>query len=206
MFIDTKAANAGAAPRLKVTGASNGDPEDSPLLESFVGQDAPPPSYLEATTPMPWARSGRGNEGERLLEDGRVSIAFTPMREEYKDGKYRRRGWADRLRKRRVLCGLLVLIVLIIFGAIIAALAGRKEVCFWLPSPSSMPRDMHIRDGNEWRILTFVVIKDNSGIDSTHRRPCATRLLFHFPDQQTAHQWPGEANLSYPLAIPLRQG
>ncbi|KAF2637287.1 hypothetical protein P280DRAFT_509913 [Massarina eburnea CBS 473.64] len=126
MFIDTEAANRGQAPRVKVTAANGSlayEDEGSPLMETFVGQDAPP-SYLEATTPMPW---GQGGEGSRLLEEGRVSVAFTPMREEHKDGKYRRRGCADSLTKKRVFVGLLAIIAIIVVSVIIAALAGRQK-------------------------------------------------------------------------------
>ncbi|KAF1958438.1 hypothetical protein CC80DRAFT_30696 [Byssothecium circinans] len=124
MFIDTEAANT-TTPSVKVTGPST-SLTITPVLETFVGQEPPPPSYLEATTPIPWARSGAGDEGARLLEDGRASGAFTPM-EEHKDGKYRRRGWADRVGKRRVAMGVAVVIALIILGVLMAALAGRKE-------------------------------------------------------------------------------
>jgi hypothetical protein len=149
MFIDTRAANKNLSIHAKVTGAKpfpTHSNEGSPSLETFVGQDAPPPSYLEATTPMPWARSG-GEEGERLLEDGGRSVAMTPMREEHKDGKYQRRGWMEYLtgRKRRVVPVLVGLITLIIMASLIATLARKQK----------QVRSLHIQHGTRRTTYTY---------------------------------------------------
>ncbi|CAI6333573.1 unnamed protein product [Periconia digitata] len=126
MFIDTQTAQRTLGPNLQVTGAAGYSANESPLLETFVGQDAPPPSYLEATTPLPWAGRPGGDEGARLLEDGN-RVPVTPMREEYKDGKYRRKGFVDWFTRRRITRGLLVIAAIILIGGIFAAFAGRGK-------------------------------------------------------------------------------
>ena len=89
MYIDTAAANQGAKnPHVTVSSPTRYPEEGTPLLETFVGQDAPP-TYLEATTPMGWREEGVG-----LLNEARPVL--TPMREEgHKDGRYRRRDWRE---------------------------------------------------------------------------------------------------------------
>lgn len=134
MFIDTQTAQRTMGPNLQVTGPNGYTAADeSPLLETFVGQDAPPPSYLEATTPLPWAGRPGGDEGARLLEDG-GRAPISPMSEEYKDGKYRKRGFLDWFTTRRVVTGLLIVVGIILVGAIFAALAGIQgnKVCVFL--------------------------------------------------------------------------
>lgn len=129
MYIDTEAANQRSKkPQVTISSPTRYTEESTPLLETFVGQDAPP-SYLEATTPMGW----RG-EGVGLLNEERAVL--TPLREEgHKDGIYRRRNWREIFSRKRVkwLAALLALIILII---IIAALAHRdskvREIgCTW---------------------------------------------------------------------------
>jgi hypothetical protein len=117
MYINTEAANQ-AAKRPQVTIGSPAQ-ERSPLLETFVGQDAPP-SYLEATTPMGW----RG-EGVGLLNEDRAML--TPLREEgYRDGRYRRRNWRDISWRKRLQWSAVMLVIMILI-VIIAVLATRNE-------------------------------------------------------------------------------
>lgn len=120
MYIDTEAANQAAKkPQITIGSPAQYAQERSPLLETFVGQDAPP-SYLEATTPMGWREEGVG-----LLNEARPVL--TPLREEeHKDGRYRRRSWREVLSRKRIKwMGALLAAILLI--AIIAALAHRDN-------------------------------------------------------------------------------
>lgn len=123
MYIDTEAANKGARPKVAVSSSSpvRYPEERTPLLETFLGQDAPP-SYLEATTPMGW----RG-EGVGLLNEERATL--TPLREEvHKDGKYRRRSLREHCSRGRMLKAMAAILGIIILAAIIAALAHKNKV------------------------------------------------------------------------------
>ncbi|KAF2865271.1 hypothetical protein BDV95DRAFT_632458 [Massariosphaeria phaeospora] len=101
MFIDTNAANKVARPTVSVSSPRSEDgstqlEDASPLLTSFVGQDAPP-SYLEATTPVAWSARPSDNEAAGLLSfDGRspVSSRADPEAKHYALS-YRRRGWRE---------------------------------------------------------------------------------------------------------------
>ncbi|PVH96220.1 hypothetical protein DM02DRAFT_599577 [Periconia macrospinosa] len=128
MFIDTQRAQRTLGPNLRVTGPESHNPtaEESPLMETFVGQEAPPPSYLEATTPLPWAGRPGGDEGARLLEDG-GRVPISPMHEEYKDGKYRKRGILEWFTRRRVVRGLLVAAALLLVGGMFAAFVHGRD-------------------------------------------------------------------------------
>lgn len=121
MYIDTDAANAAAKkPRVEVTRSSPVYREQTtPLMETFVGQDAPP-SYLEATTPMGW----RG-EAVGLLDEERP--ALTPLREEgHQDGQYRRRSLRDFFSRKRIKWAAAILAIIALI-AIIVALAHRDS-------------------------------------------------------------------------------
>lgn len=124
MFIDTEAANKGIA-RVEVSSSSPGraprySQDSSPLLESFVGQE-PPPTYLEATTPVPWNGRPSGDEAARLLSfDVRDDLDGTG----YKHG-HRRRSSSDSCSKIRVLKWMVAVIIIILLAAILAALSRR---------------------------------------------------------------------------------
>ncbi|KAF1979421.1 hypothetical protein BU23DRAFT_447892 [Bimuria novae-zelandiae CBS 107.79] len=120
MYIDTDAANAAAKkPRITVESSPEYREEATPLLETFVGQDAPP-SYLEATTPMWW----RG-EGVGLLNEG--PAVMTPLQEDgHKDGRYRRRSFKEFFSRKRVRWSAAIVAVIILV-VIIAALASKRD-------------------------------------------------------------------------------
>lgn len=122
MYIDTEVANKGTGPKVAVdSNPARYSEQRTPLMGTFVGQDAPP-SYLEATTPVGW----RG-EGVGLLNEERVP--FTPMREEeHQDGKYRRRSIKEHCTRRRMLIGMAAILAIILLGAIVAAFNHKKEV------------------------------------------------------------------------------
>lgn len=119
MYIDTEAANKGSRPKINVTEPRSN--ENSPLLESFVGQ-APPPSYLEATTPNPWNTRPSGDEGARLLSfDGRGAPgdAETGL---YKALSGRRRSFREHCSRKRMLKWMAAILFLVIFAVIVAAI------------------------------------------------------------------------------------
>jgi hypothetical protein len=137
MFIDTQAANKSGKPAVVVSEAESStssarryEQDEAPLMETFVGQDVPPPSYLEATTPMPW-ESAPGGEGSRLLAPGRASFSpMTPGREEmgHRDGKYRKRSFGDQFSRKKMFKWIGATLALIILAAIIMALATKDRV------------------------------------------------------------------------------
>lgn len=72
MFIDTETANSRfSRPQVIVSDrrTSPYNERSTPLLEPFVGQDAPP-TYLEATTPGLYSARLSAEEGARLLSSG----------------------------------------------------------------------------------------------------------------------------------------
>lgn len=138
MFIDTQAANKSGKPTVvidAVEGSSsrNYEQDATPLMETFVGQEAPPPSYLEATTPMPWEGRPSGDEGSRLLIPGRASFApMTPGMEEmgHRDGKYRKRSFGDQFSRKKMFKWIAATLGIIILAAVIMAIATRDtKVC-----------------------------------------------------------------------------
>lgn len=132
MYIDTDAANRGAKPKIAVS--SPRSTENSPLLESFVGQ-APPPSYLEATTPNPWNARPSGDEGARLLSfDGRG------LREDEEQGSLkgaggRRRSFREHCSRKRMLKWIGAILFLVVFAAIVAAITNGNKTTRVTPPP-----------------------------------------------------------------------
>jgi hypothetical protein len=139
MFIDTQSANLKSGrPAVVVSDAESEssrtyEQDATPLLESFVGQEAPPPSYLEATTPMPWEGRPSGDEESRLLVSGRASFSpMTPGREDmgHRDGKYRKRSFGDQFSRKNMFRWVAATLGIIILAAVIMAVAMRDiKVC-----------------------------------------------------------------------------
>ncbi|KAH7135076.1 hypothetical protein B0J11DRAFT_501926 [Dendryphion nanum] len=128
MFIDTEAANK-AATRVTVTSssprnASRYSPETTPLMETFVGQ-APPPSYLEATTPAPWNNRPSGDEAARLLS---FDVRDDLDEEGLKRGGHRGDSWRESCTTIRMLKWLVVIIIIILLSAIWVALSQRNSI------------------------------------------------------------------------------
>lgn len=121
MFIDTATAN-NRSPRPRVIispRATQYEYEDAstPLLDSFVGQDAPP-SYLEATTPGLYASRLSEEQGARLL----TSEAREARHAKLKEDKYRRKSLREQCLKRKCLKGVAAVSVVIIVAALLAAM------------------------------------------------------------------------------------
>lgn len=126
MFIDTTTANTHPSrPHIALSPRNSSPYNDSqtPLLETFVGQDAPP-TYLEATTPGLYETRLSGEEGARLLSfDGREARDARG-----KEDKYRRRSLREKCLKKkwaRWIAGVVLVGVLAALGA--AALAAKRD-------------------------------------------------------------------------------
>lgn len=132
MYIDTANANTRSSrPQIIVTPSHVSSPynndSETPLLETFVGQDAPPPpTYLEATTPGLYNARLSGEEGARLLSfDGRQARDAT-----FKEEQYRRSFCQQWLKNKwsKMVAGLVIsIIVVAILAAILTAGSTRKD-------------------------------------------------------------------------------
>ncbi|KAF2703329.1 hypothetical protein K504DRAFT_508233 [Pleomassaria siparia CBS 279.74] len=122
MYIDTDAANKGVGPKIAVSSARSA--ETSPFLDSMVGQ-APPPSYLEATTPNPWNRKPSEDEGARLLSFDGQRLEGDAEGGIFKGISRRRRSFREHCSRKRMLKWIGAIIFLIIFAAIVAAITNR---------------------------------------------------------------------------------
>jgi hypothetical protein len=124
MFINTDAANQSTRPHGVVDNSTRQPEEPTTSLETFVGQDAPP-TYLEATTPMPWNGRASEDEGAGLLR-GWSSLA--PSRnEEHKDGRYHKKSIRERISQNRLLIGIVAVLSAVIFIVIVIVAAPRYE-------------------------------------------------------------------------------
>lgn len=139
MFIDTATANTRSArPYIVVEPdhvsshcvsphhTSPYNDSQTPLVETFINQDAPP-SYLEATTPGLYTGRLSGEEGARLLSfDGRE-----PRDTTFKEEQYRRRRLRDQCLKKRWLKGIAAIVVVVAISALgalaLAAVTARRN-------------------------------------------------------------------------------
>jgi hypothetical protein len=129
MFIDTDAANKGVSSKLPRV--SPGSMEPTPVLETFLGQDAPP-TYLEATTPGldKWQSRPSGDEAARLLSsDGKPSpmVMEEEMDEAYKRSKYRRKSFREHCSRISMLKWLAALLAITILAAIFAVAVHKNN-------------------------------------------------------------------------------
>ncbi|EOA90031.1 uncharacterized protein SETTUDRAFT_145497 [Exserohilum turcica Et28A] len=121
MYIDTATANSRSARPQIIISPSFPHDGSSPLLETFIGQDAEaPPSYLEATTPGLYTSRQSGEEGARLLSfDGRRARDAT-----FKEDQYARQSlWKRCIRSPwfRLLAAMIVFLMIIIMMILMAA-------------------------------------------------------------------------------------
>jgi hypothetical protein len=127
MFIDTANANTRSLRPQIIISPSPYDDGSAPLLETAVGQDAPPPSYLEATTPGLFTSRMSGEEGARLLSlDGREARDAA-----HKEEQYGRRSLRQRyLKKPWMKCVVSVLVVMflaVMLALMLAAVSVRRD-------------------------------------------------------------------------------
>ncbi|KAF1843166.1 uncharacterized protein K460DRAFT_340992 [Cucurbitaria berberidis CBS 394.84] len=128
MFIDTATAN-NESSRRQIVNPSRTSPYDdssTPLLETFVGQDAPP-SYLEATTPGLYTSRLSGEEGARLLPvDGREAQDARLKEDKYKR-KTLRQQCANRKNLKWFAAVLFAVVLVAILAVLLAGVAARSD-------------------------------------------------------------------------------
>jgi hypothetical protein len=126
MFIDTVTANSRSS-RPQIIVSPHPTPHndtDTPLLETFVGQDAPPPSYLEATTPGLYSSRLSEDQGARLLASGDREARDAAVKED----QYRRKNLRAPCTKRRVLKWAAAAIAIFLLAAVLAVMAAAVSV------------------------------------------------------------------------------
>ncbi|KAF2009244.1 hypothetical protein BU24DRAFT_437407 [Aaosphaeria arxii CBS 175.79] len=146
MYIDTEAANKGVrvevtAHREPLRSATRYEEDSTPLLDSFVGQEAPPPSYLEATTPHGWHSRKSGDEEAGLLSfDGRQSMSRPRAEHVFRDGK--RKTLREQCTRRRLAKVVSAIVVIAILAAILAAVTrgDEKQPKPVVPTPDPQPK------------------------------------------------------------------
>jgi hypothetical protein len=133
MFIDTAVANSRLRPHIVISPhtAAPHTENETPLLETFVGQDPAPPTYLEATTPGLYYSRASGDEGERLLSGGGRERREPVFKERTQKAKEARKRW---------LVWGVVLFVIIIMALVVAGAAAMTRdhpvgimelLCIW---------------------------------------------------------------------------
>jgi hypothetical protein len=126
MFIDIATANSRSSrPQIIISPRTSPYHEQStPLLETFVGQDAPP-SYLEATTPGLYSSKLSDDQGARLLvSDGGREAKDAVLKEE----KYRKRNLRDQCSKLRWLKWVAAVLAILLLAAVLAVMLAAVTV------------------------------------------------------------------------------
>jgi hypothetical protein len=126
MFIDTATANSRSSrPQIIISPRTSPHHEQStPLLGTFVGQDAPP-SYLEATTPGLYSSKLSDDQGARLLvSDGGREAKDAASKEE----KYRRKRLRDQCSKLRWMKWVAAVLVIVLLAAVLAVMLAAVTV------------------------------------------------------------------------------
>lgn len=136
MFIDTANANSRSSRPQIIISPHNSDraspynDSQTPLMETFVGQEAPP-TYLEATTPGLYSSRLSSDQGARLLGSGDRAEQDAAQKEE----QYRQKTRSDAITTRRVLKAVGAVLAVLILGLLLTALAAavsvkqNKQVC-----------------------------------------------------------------------------
>ncbi|KAI8936675.1 hypothetical protein NX059_007070 [Plenodomus lindquistii] len=201
MYIDTATANTRSSrPQIIITPSRNSSPYNNepqtPLLETFVGQDAvPPPSYLEATTPGLYTARLSGEEGARLLSfDGGEARNAT-----FKEEQYSRRSLRQQCLKKtwlKMVVGLVLFISLAaMLAAMLAAVSTRKDkqaTATPLSSPQSATEDSSHPGGL---------------IDDDADRPDLIAIPWPTPSTTTAPPAPPtESKIIFPIRWPSKCG
>lgn len=131
MYIDTATANTQSSrPHVIVTPSRNPSPYNdshSPRLEASIPQGAPPPTYLEATTPGLSTARLSGDEGARLLSfDGRQARDATLKADQYRQRSLRQQCLEQRWLKWIIGIVLAILLVAML-AAMFAAVTAQKD-------------------------------------------------------------------------------
>ncbi|KAH7082427.1 hypothetical protein FB567DRAFT_531254 [Paraphoma chrysanthemicola] len=139
MFIDTANANSRSArPRTVIAPESRTSPyneSSTPLLETFVGQEAPP-TYLEATTPGLYSARLSDDQGARLLAEGDREAGDAAVKED----KYRRKGlrqWTAKWWVRWAAALVFITLLAIFLAAIAAAVTVKVDKSASVTTPQA---------------------------------------------------------------------
>jgi hypothetical protein len=127
MFIDTANANSRSVrPQISISPRRTSPYNESstPLLVPFVGQEPPPPTYLEATTPGLFSSRLSDDQGARLLADGEREETDAADKED----KYRRKGLRAECASRRWIRWVPAIAFIIILAAMLIAMAAAVSV------------------------------------------------------------------------------
>jgi hypothetical protein len=147
MFIDTANANSRSSrpqiiisPRLRASPRTSPYNESStPLLEPFVGQELPPPTYLEATTPGLFSSRLSDDQGARLLADGDREARDAVIKED----KYRKQSLRTQCATKRWVRWIPAITFLVLLAgslvAMAAAVSVRERKHVRIQAPASQP-------------------------------------------------------------------
>lgn len=202
MYIDTATANTRSSrPQLTIASSRDSSPynndSQTPLLETFVDQEAaPPPTYLEATTPGLYTARLSGEEGARLLSfDGRQARDAT-----FKEEQYSRRNLRQQCLKKtwfKTVAGLMIFIVLVaMLAAMLAAVSTRKEKQALVTTPSSSAQS-----------TTQSIANADGFIDDDSDRPDLIAIPWPGPATTSAQPSPpSESKTIFPIRWPSKCG
>ena len=127
MFIDTAAANSQSSRPQIIVSPSPYNESSTPLLETIVGQQDAPPSYLEATTPGLYTSRLSGEEGARLLSfDGREARDATLKEEQYSRQSLRQQ-YLKKTWLKLVAAVLAVMFLAVMMALMLAAVSVRRD-------------------------------------------------------------------------------
>jgi hypothetical protein len=142
MFIDTANANSRSSrPHIIISPrpsprASPYNESSTPLLEPFVAQERPPPTYLEATTPGLFSSRLSEDQGARLLSDGDREARDAVVKED----QYRKQSLRTQCATRRWVRWIPAIAFLVLLAGSLVAMAaavsvrGRKDVRIETPT------------------------------------------------------------------------
>jgi hypothetical protein len=125
MFIDTAVANSRSArPHIIISPHPAPHTEhETPLLETFVGQEPAPPTYLEATTPGLYYSRTSGDEGARLLSGGGRELREPVFKESVQKAREAKKRWIVWM----VVLFVAVIMIMVVVAA--AAMTRNHHVC-----------------------------------------------------------------------------
>lgn len=131
MFIDTANANSRSS-RPQIVISSGNTPSrtspynesSTPLLEPFVAEERPPPTYLEATTPGLYSSRLSDDQGARLLADGEREAGDATVKEE----QYRNRSLRAQCTTRRWVRWIPAIAFILLLAGSLAAMAAAVSV------------------------------------------------------------------------------
>jgi hypothetical protein len=130
MFIDTANANSRSSrPQIIISvrpspRTSPYNESSTPLLEPFVGQDPPPPTYLEATTPGLFSSRLSDDQGARLLADGDREAGDAVIKED----QYRKQSLRAQCATRRWVRWIPAIAFLVMLAGSLVAMAAAVSV------------------------------------------------------------------------------